>query len=79
MDESVLFNGVMQAVLGGRKRRGNRAMGYLGGAQAARSSSNPTALLTAAGVAWGIFETLQGGPAGAGLGPAPGSTRPAPG
>jgi len=76
MDESVLFNGVMRAVLGGRKRRGRRAMGYLGGAGASLGTtllSNPTALLTAAGVAWGIFETLQGGqaqgnPAGAGLG-----------
>src|SRR5204863_3785159 len=28
MDESVLFGGVMQALLGGRRRRGRRAMGY---------------------------------------------------
>ena len=61
MDESVLFNGVMQAVLGGRKRKkGRKAMGYLGSAGGALLS-NPAALLTAAGVAWGIFETLQGG------------------
>src|SRR6186997_443610 len=59
MDESVLFNGVMNAVLGGRKRRGHRTMGYLGSAGSALLS-NPTALLGAAGVAWGIFETLQG-------------------
>jgi uncharacterized membrane protein YebE (DUF533 family) len=64
MDESVLFNGVMRAVLGGRRRRGRRAMGYVGSAVGTAGSallSNPTALLTAAGVAWGIFETLQGG------------------
>jgi len=67
MDESVLFNGVMQAVLGGRNRRGNRAMGYLGAAGTSLLS-NPTALLTAAGLAWGIFETLQGGPEGQGSG-----------
>jgi uncharacterized membrane protein YebE (DUF533 family) len=60
MDESVLFNGVMRAVLGGRKRKGRRAMGYLGSAGSALLS-NPTAMLAAAGVAWGIFETLQGG------------------
>jgi uncharacterized membrane protein YebE (DUF533 family) len=61
MDESVLFNGVMQALLGGRKRKkGRKAMGYLGSAGGALLS-NPAALLTAAGVAWGIFETLQGG------------------
>jgi uncharacterized membrane protein YebE (DUF533 family) len=60
MDESVLFNGVMRAVLGGRKRRGKKAMGFVGSAGSALLS-NPTALLGAAGIAWGIFETLQGG------------------
>jgi uncharacterized tellurite resistance protein B-like protein len=71
MDESVLFNGVMRAVLGGRRRRGRHAMGYMASAGSALLS-NPTALLTAAGVAWGIFETMQSGgpgqaPGGAGL------------
>jgi len=71
MDESVLFNGVMRAVLGGRRRRGRHAMGYMASAGSALLS-NPTALLAAAGVAWGIFETMQGGqaqtaPGGAGL------------
>ena len=60
MDESVLFNGVMRAVLGGRRRRGGHAMGYMASAGSALLS-NPTALLTAAGVAWGIFETMQSG------------------
>ena len=60
MDESILFNGVMSALLGGRRRRGRRAMGYMASAGSALLS-NPTALLGAAGVAWGIFETLQGG------------------
>jgi uncharacterized membrane protein YebE (DUF533 family) len=59
MDESVLFNGVMQALLGGRRRRGRRAMGYMASAGSSLLS-NPTALLGAAGIAWGIFETLQG-------------------
>jgi uncharacterized membrane protein YebE (DUF533 family) len=60
MDESVLFNGVMRAVLGGRRRRGRHAMGYMASAGSALLS-NPTALLTAAGVAWGIFESMQNG------------------
>ena len=60
MDESVLFNGVMQALLGGRRRRGRRAMGYMASA-GSTLLSHPTALLGAAGIAWGIFETLQGG------------------
>jgi uncharacterized membrane protein YebE (DUF533 family) len=60
MDESVLFNGVMRAVLGGRRRRGRHAMGYVASAGSALLS-NPTALLTAAGVAWGIFESMQNG------------------
>jgi len=59
MDESILFNGVMRALLGGRRRRGRRAMGYIGSAGSALLS-HPAALMTAAGVAWGIFETLQG-------------------
>ena len=63
MDESVLFNGVMQALLGGRRRRGRRAMGYMASAGSALLS-HPTALLGAAGIAWGIFETLQGGEQG---------------
>jgi uncharacterized membrane protein YebE (DUF533 family) len=65
MDESVLFDGVMRAVLGGRSRRGGRTMGYLAGAGSSLLS-NPAALLTAAGVAWGIYETMQGGEQGQG-------------
>jgi len=58
MDESRLINGVLRSVLGGRRRRSRRALSFLTGS---RSSiwSNPTVLLTAAGVAWGIFETMQ--------------------
>jgi uncharacterized membrane protein YebE (DUF533 family) len=66
MDESMLLNGVLRSVLGGRRRRSKKAMRYLGGPlDGALGSiggsllSNPNVLLTAAGVAWGIFETLQ--------------------
>jgi uncharacterized membrane protein YebE (DUF533 family) len=81
MDESVLFNGVMRALLGGRRRRGRRAMGYMASAGSALLS-NPTALLAAAGVAWGIFETMQGNAqgqpvaGGAGLNTAGGGLNP---
>jgi uncharacterized membrane protein YebE (DUF533 family) len=63
MDESILFNGVLRSVLGGRRRRSHRALRYLTrgtGSLAGALLSNPATLLTAAGVAWGIYETMQG-------------------
>ena len=64
----MLINGVLRSVLGGRRRRSRRAMRYLGGPLGGSLGSiggsllsNPNVLLTAAGVAWGIFETLQQG------------------
>ena len=70
MDESILLNGVLRSVLGGRRRRSRRAMRYLNrgiggplggtlGSIGGSLLSNPNVLLTAAGLAWGIFETLQ--------------------
>ena len=72
MDESMLLNGVLRSVLGGRRRRSRRAMRYLNrgiggplggtlGSIGGSLLSNPNVLLTAAGLAWGIFETLQEG------------------
>ena len=52
MDESILFNGVLRSLLGGRRRTGRRALRFLSGG-AGSLLSNPTTLLTAAGVAWG--------------------------
>jgi uncharacterized membrane protein YebE (DUF533 family) len=70
MDESMLLDGVLRSVLGGRRRRSKRTMRYLGGpldgslgSIGGSLLSNPNVLLTAAGVAWGIFETLQQGSA----------------
>jgi len=63
MDESILFNGVLSSLFGGRRRRSHRALRYLTrgtGSLAGSLLSNPATLLTAAGVAWGIYETLQG-------------------
>jgi uncharacterized membrane protein YebE (DUF533 family) len=61
MDESMLLNGVLRAVLGGRgrRRRSRRAMNYLTGGGRGSFWTNPSTLLTAAGMAWGIFETMQ--------------------
>ena len=58
MDEAFLFRSVMGSVLGGRTRkRSRRAMRYLTGRHHS-IWSDPTMLLTAAGVAWGIYDTL---------------------
>jgi len=66
MDESMLLQGVLGSLFGGRRRSSKRAMRHLtgggvGGNLLGTLMSHPTAALTAAGVAWGIFETLQGG------------------
>ena len=61
MDESALLNDVLSAVLGGRgpRRRSRRALNYLTGSRRGSFWTNPSTLLTAAGVAWGIYETMQ--------------------
>jgi len=64
IDPTDLVDGVLRGVLGGRRKRSGRALRYLtrrpGRGIARGVMSNPNALLTVAGVAWGIFETLQG-------------------
>jgi uncharacterized membrane protein YebE (DUF533 family) len=62
LDPDDLVDGVLRGVLGGRRKRSKKAMRYLGktGRGIGRGiMSNPNALLTVAGVAWGIFETMQ--------------------
>jgi uncharacterized membrane protein YebE (DUF533 family) len=61
MDESQLINGVLRSVLGGRRKKSKRALGYLSRGVGGSLLRNPTVLLTAAGLAWGVFETLQQG------------------
>lgn len=81
MDESMLLRGVLGSLMGGRRRKSTRALrhltgGGLGGSLLGTVMSHPTAALTAAGLAWGVFETLQGqssgssgsGSSGAGFG-----------
>ena len=51
-----LVNMVLLSVMGGRRKRARRARRYLTG----RSFwSNPSTIMTAAGVAWGLFESMQ--------------------
>jgi uncharacterized membrane protein YebE (DUF533 family) len=59
----MLINGVLRSVLGGRRRRSRRALRYLSRPLGRSIWSNPNLLLTAAGLAWGVFETLQQGQA----------------
>jgi uncharacterized membrane protein YebE (DUF533 family) len=70
IDPTDLVSGVLRGVLGGRPKRSRKALRYLTG-RGGGMWSNPNVLLTAAGVAWGIFETLQGEgqPQGATAGP----------
>jgi uncharacterized membrane protein YebE (DUF533 family) len=75
MDESMLINGVLRSVLGGRSRRSTRALDFLTGTgQSGSFWANPNVLLTAAGLAWGVFETIQQQQGGSTPGQAPGAS-----
>ena len=55
-----LVNGVLRGVLGGRPKKSKKALRYLTGRGGGGGwMSNPNTLLTAAGVVWGIFETMN--------------------
>lgn len=77
MDPSRLVLGITRAALGGGKKKAGKARGIL-------SSSGlltPASLLGAAGVAWGVWETLQakgGGTGGVSPVPPPPATFPPP-
>jgi uncharacterized membrane protein YebE (DUF533 family) len=58
MDASFLLNTVLNGVMNSRGKRSRRAKHYLTG-RAGRFLSNPATLMTAAGLAWGVFESLQ--------------------
>jgi uncharacterized membrane protein YebE (DUF533 family) len=57
MNPDFLIRGVLASVLGGGRKRSRRALRYVNGGGSIWT--RPTTLLTAAGVAWGIYETLQ--------------------
>src|SRR5688572_12823664 len=61
MNPEFLINGVLGSVLGGGRKKNKRALKYLtrgGGSLGRTLLSNPTTLLTAAGLAWGVYETM---------------------
>jgi uncharacterized membrane protein YebE (DUF533 family) len=58
MNPDFLINGVLQSVMGGGGRKQSRkAMRYLTGSSGS-FWTHPTTLLTAAGLAWGVYDTL---------------------
>ena len=59
MLSDLLIRSVLNGVLGGRSKRSRRARRFLHG-PGGSFWSNPQTMLTAAGLAWGIFDTLQG-------------------
>jgi uncharacterized membrane protein YebE (DUF533 family) len=73
-DPGDLVDDVLRGVLGGRRKRSRKTLRYLTRRGGASVLANPNLLLTAAGVAWGIFETLQG----QGQGQSQGAVAPAP-
>ena len=59
IDPGVLVQEVLRGVLGGRRKKSRKALSYLTGRRGGGWMSNPNTLLTAAGVVWGIFETIN--------------------
>jgi uncharacterized membrane protein YebE (DUF533 family) len=79
MNPDFLFNGVLQSVMGGGGRKqSRRALRYLTRGQGS-FWTNPATLLTAAGLAWGVYDTLSdkanpNSQWGGGGGPVPGQS-----
>jgi hypothetical protein len=79
MDAQKLLGSLMKSTFSGGRKPGKRALRALSGGSG--SIINPTTLLAAAGVAWGLYEVARGssqaGPQPSGMGSAP--PWPAPG
>jgi uncharacterized membrane protein YebE (DUF533 family) len=58
MDTTLLLTTVLGGLVGGRGKRAGRATRYLTGGRGG-FLSNPAMLMTAAGLAWGVYESLQ--------------------
>lgn len=59
IDPGSLVEDVLRGVLGVRPKRSRGALRFLTGGRRGGWMSNPNTLLTAAGVVWGIFETMN--------------------
>jgi uncharacterized membrane protein YebE (DUF533 family) len=59
MRSDLLVNGVLAGVLGSRGKKARKATRYLTGGRTVPRRSSTATLLTAAGLAWGVIETLQ--------------------
>ena len=80
MDAEQLLGTFIRGALGGRRKRSKGALHFLTGGR--HSLLNAGTLLTAAGVAWGLYESATRtptapAPAGAGAGPVPPGGAPA--
>jgi tellurite resistance protein len=95
MNPDFLVDGVLRSVMGGRgRKRSKKALKYLTGGKSSSLLSNPATLLTAVGLAWGVYDTISGksaagtgnpggsqwggGPQWGGGSPTPGSPGPSP-
>jgi uncharacterized membrane protein YebE (DUF533 family) len=78
MDEARLLEGVLRGVLGGRRKRGDRTLHYLTGSRGGSLLTSPQVLMTAAGLAWGLIESLQAQGVAAASAGAPVPSPPAP-
>lgn len=67
MDAEDILDGLIRGALGGRGKRSRGALRSIGGAGSLINASN---LLAAAGVAWGLYETMSQQKAGASVGAA---------
>ena len=76
MKTSFLLGAVLNGVLGSSRKRSRGARSYLTGHGGLLS--NPARLMTAAGLAWGVIETLRGAREDRAAAPAPAAPPPAP-
>ncbi len=66
----LVIDGVLSGIFGGRRKHGGRALRFLTGGRGGSLWSNPQTILTAAGLAWGVYETMQAGKTSAAATPA---------
>jgi uncharacterized membrane protein YebE (DUF533 family) len=76
LDAEDILDGVIRGALGGRRKRHRGALGYLVGGR--HSLLNARNLLTAAGVAWGLYEAAQSAPGATPSSASPSTTAPPP-